>query len=208
MSMIVCSSLSTELFWRQVMFAWPMSPTVENLTPSLDTEMVTVSPMEERSRQMRWNSAEGIFTVAAYSVSGMPRCSESMSMSLSSKSEILSWSAIQKRRRIGRPGGARSASSVEVEPRVAVAGDPDLVFEDSSDGPSLKTSERSRAIARPGTRAHAAVDAQAGGGDGRRHSTGRFGRRRGRWGGEKGGERTRGLEHEGHDVARVVPPSS
>merc|ERR1711935_1043165 len=48
--------------------------------------------MEERSRQIRANSALGILTVAAYSVSGMPRCSESMSISFSSKSEILSWS--------------------------------------------------------------------------------------------------------------------
>ena len=40
---------------------------------------------------MRWNSADGIFTTALYSVSGMPRCSLSMSISLSSKSEILSW---------------------------------------------------------------------------------------------------------------------
>ena len=44
--------MSTEVFCLQVMFAWPMSPVVLNLTPSLDTEMVTVSPMEERSRRM------------------------------------------------------------------------------------------------------------------------------------------------------------
>lgn len=39
---------------------------------------------------MRWNSAEGMRMVHLYSVSGMPRWSESMSMSLSSKSETLS----------------------------------------------------------------------------------------------------------------------
>lgn len=33
---------------------------------------------------MRWNSAEGIWMVHLYSVSGMPSCSLSMSMSLSS----------------------------------------------------------------------------------------------------------------------------
>lgn len=49
-----------------------------------------VSPMELRSRQMRWNSAEGMRTEAAYSVSGMPRFSLLMSMSLSSNSETLS----------------------------------------------------------------------------------------------------------------------
>lgn len=51
-----------------------------------------VSPMVERSRQIRRNSELGIFTTALYSVSGIPRCSLSMSMSLSSKSLILSWS--------------------------------------------------------------------------------------------------------------------
>ena len=60
--------MSTEVFCLQVMFAWPMSPVVLNLTPSLDTEMVAVSPMEERSRQMRINSEEGIFTVAVLGV--------------------------------------------------------------------------------------------------------------------------------------------
>lgn len=42
---------------------------------------------------MRWNSAAGILMVALYSVSGMPRCSESMFMSFISKSEIFVWSA-------------------------------------------------------------------------------------------------------------------
>ena len=51
-SMMVCSSLSTDVFWRHVS-ARPMSPTVENFTPSFLTEMDTVTPMEERSRQMR-----------------------------------------------------------------------------------------------------------------------------------------------------------
>ena len=52
--------------------------------------MVTVSPMEDRSRQMRWNSEAGILIWHLYSVSGMPRCSESMSISFSSKSEMRS----------------------------------------------------------------------------------------------------------------------
>ena len=51
-----------------------------------------VSPMLVRSLQMRMNSEEGILTTAEYSVSGMPRCSLSMSISFSSKSLILSWS--------------------------------------------------------------------------------------------------------------------
>lgn len=110
--------MSTDECCRRVTFALPMSPLVLNFTPSFVTEMSTarggglhqrlqqadghnnrtgeaapVSPIEERSLQMRWNSAELILMVAAYSVSGMPRCSLSMSMSLSSNSEILSCSA-------------------------------------------------------------------------------------------------------------------
>lgn len=45
-----------------------------------------------RSLQILWNSVAGIRTTAAYSVSGIPRCSLSMSMSLSSKSDIRSFS--------------------------------------------------------------------------------------------------------------------
>ena len=71
---MVCSSLSTEVFCLQVMFAWPMSPVVLNLTPSLDTEMVGIADGGEIAADAM-NSEEGIFTVAAYSVSGMPRCS-------------------------------------------------------------------------------------------------------------------------------------
>lgn len=41
--------------------------------------------------QMRWNSCAGIRTVAVYSVSGMPSCSLSMSISFSSKSLMRSW---------------------------------------------------------------------------------------------------------------------
>lgn len=54
---------------------------------------VPVSPMLARSLQIRWNSFAGMRTTAEYSVSGIPRCSLSMSMSLSSKSDILSFSA-------------------------------------------------------------------------------------------------------------------
>jgi hypothetical protein len=50
---VASSSLSTLTFWRHVTLAAPMSPEVENFTPSLVTEMVTVSPMELRSRQIR-----------------------------------------------------------------------------------------------------------------------------------------------------------
>ena len=53
----------TDSFGLMVMLPEPISPETENLTPSLVTEMVTVSPRMARSRQMRWNSAEGIWTV-------------------------------------------------------------------------------------------------------------------------------------------------
>ena len=76
-----------------MMFASPMSPAVENLTLSLVTLMDTVSPMVAKSLQMRWNSTDGILMVTAYSVSGIPKCSLSMSMSFNSKSEIFSWPA-------------------------------------------------------------------------------------------------------------------
>ena len=58
--------------------------------------MMQVSPSTLRSRTMRWNSALGIVTVHLYSVSGMPRFSLSMSMSLSSKSETRSPSVLSK----------------------------------------------------------------------------------------------------------------
>ena len=61
---------------------------VENLTESLFAEMTTDSPMVVRSRQMRMNSLEGILTTAAYSVSGMPRCSESMSINCKDRSGL------------------------------------------------------------------------------------------------------------------------
>lgn len=44
-----------------------------------------VSPMVARSLQILWNSPAGMVTLALYSVSGMARCSPSMSISLSSK---------------------------------------------------------------------------------------------------------------------------
>ena len=52
-----------------------------------------MSPMLLRSLTMRAYSAAGMVTVALYSVSGMPRCSLSMSISLSSKSDTRSSSA-------------------------------------------------------------------------------------------------------------------
>ncbi len=54
------------------------------------TLMVQVSPRTPRSRMMRWNSAEGILIEHWYSCSGMPRCSQSMSINFISKSEIRS----------------------------------------------------------------------------------------------------------------------
>ena len=63
-----------------------------------------------KSLQMRWNSAEGIEMVAAYSVSGMPRCSWSMSMSLMSYSLILSDPLLSNTRLT--TSGASSALSV------------------------------------------------------------------------------------------------
>mmetsp|Transcript_24780 Transcript_24780/g.46604 ORF Transcript_24780/g.46604 Transcript_24780/m.46604 type:complete len:203 (-) Transcript_24780:19-627(-) len=85
------SSLSTPLVDRTRTFPVPRSPVTENLTPSLVTAMVQVSPRTWRSVMMRLNSLEGMRMVVLYSVSGMPRWSASMSMSLSSKSLILSW---------------------------------------------------------------------------------------------------------------------
>ena len=85
------SLVSTELFSLMVMFPEPISPVTENLTASFATAIVTVSPRIERSRQIFWNSPEGMVTSELYSVSGMPRCSLSITMSIISKSEIFSW---------------------------------------------------------------------------------------------------------------------
>lgn len=90
----VCT-FSTELLWRQVISALPISPEAENLTPSLVTDTVTVSPMADRSRQMRWNSDEGILTVASNWESGMPSCSLSMSSRRRLNAEMRSWSVKQ-----------------------------------------------------------------------------------------------------------------
>jgi len=85
------SSLSTVVLCFKMMFPVPRSPDEENLIPSFVTLIEQVSPNTPRSRMMRWNSVEGRRTLHLYSVSGMPRCSESISMSLSSNSEIRSW---------------------------------------------------------------------------------------------------------------------
>ena len=61
---------------------------------------------------MRENSVAGMRTTAEYSVSGMPRCSLSMSISLSSKSEILSFSAsggTLEQQALDHPGNHASA---------------------------------------------------------------------------------------------------
>eukprot|EP01139_Manchomonas_bermudensis_P011337 Amastigsp_a342613_36.p3 type:complete len:108 gc:universal Amastigsp_a342613_36:535-212(-) len=60
---------------------------------SLVTEISTTSPRVSRSRQICWNSFDDMRTTAMYSVSGMPKRSESMSVSLSSKSETRRCSA-------------------------------------------------------------------------------------------------------------------
>ena len=52
---------------------------------------VQVSPRTAKSRQMRWNSDDGIFTVQAYVWSGTVKCSLSMSMSFMSNSDTRSW---------------------------------------------------------------------------------------------------------------------
>ena len=54
-------------------------------------EHAPVSPKVVKSRQILENSPDGMVTSALYSVSGIPRCSLSMTISLSSKSEIFSW---------------------------------------------------------------------------------------------------------------------
>src|SRR5690606_23513037 len=56
------------------------------------------SDMAIKSVQILRNSAEGMETVAPYSVSGMPRCSWSMSMSLRSYSLMRSLSLLSKTR--------------------------------------------------------------------------------------------------------------
>lgn len=65
-----------------------------------------------RSRQIRWNSAAGIETVAAYSVSGMARCSWSISISLMSYSLRRSVSALSNMRLT--TSGESSALSVKI----------------------------------------------------------------------------------------------
>ena len=57
------TGLSTDVFCRTVTFADPMSPDVLNLTPSLVTLTMTVSPMLDKSFMMRWNSPAGIRTL-------------------------------------------------------------------------------------------------------------------------------------------------
>ena len=49
--------------------------------PSLDARISHVSPSTARSRQMRWNSDDGILMTHEYSSSGMFRASASRSIS-------------------------------------------------------------------------------------------------------------------------------
>ena len=82
--------MSAEACCLMVTLPLPPSPDTENVTPSLVALMAQVSPMVDRSRMMRWNSPEDMRTVAMYSVSGMPRCSLSMSISFMLNSEMRS----------------------------------------------------------------------------------------------------------------------
>ena len=74
----------------RVIRASPISPSVENVTPSFVIVILTLSPTFDKSRQMRANSLEDNFTTASYSVSGIPKCSVSMSISLRSNSPMRS----------------------------------------------------------------------------------------------------------------------
>ncbi|KAJ8976381.1 hypothetical protein NQ317_003236 [Molorchus minor] len=69
------SSLSKLIVCAIFMLALPISPEVENLTPSLVQEIRMDSPNCDKSRQILANSADGIFITQEKSVSGMPRCS-------------------------------------------------------------------------------------------------------------------------------------
>ena len=72
----------------------PHPPHQRHTHPPLPTHPYPpVSPMDDRSLTIRWNSPAGSFTVASYSASGMPRCSLSMSISFRSNSLSRSWSA-------------------------------------------------------------------------------------------------------------------
>mmetsp|Transcript_10524 Transcript_10524/g.29013 ORF Transcript_10524/g.29013 Transcript_10524/m.29013 type:complete len:209 (+) Transcript_10524:180-806(+) len=83
-------SFSALAFARVNMLPVPRLPLTLNRIPSLLQLMVQVSPRTCRSRTMRSNSFAGILTVHLYGVSGMPSWSFSMSISLSSKSAIVS----------------------------------------------------------------------------------------------------------------------
>lgn len=55
---------SVSMTWQSlahltVMFALPMSPLVENLTPSLVTEIATVSPMLDKSLRQQYSQHFG-----------------------------------------------------------------------------------------------------------------------------------------------------
>ncbi|KAI7360189.1 proliferating cell nuclear antigen [Hortaea werneckii] len=107
------SGFSTSVCERSVTAPEPMSPLQANLTPSLVHSMDTVCP------SILWNSELGMLMVAAYSVSGMPKCSWSMSISLMSYSLSLSLSALSKT--MFTTSGASSAFRVDTEGDVTVA---------------------------------------------------------------------------------------
>lgn len=87
------SGFSTLLWLRRVTAPFPISPEQENLTPSFEASIETVkervsyvsadspghnipdSDRAMRSLQILLNSEEGMLMVAAYSVSGIPKCS-------------------------------------------------------------------------------------------------------------------------------------
>ncbi|KAI6875770.1 Proliferating cell nuclear [Hortaea werneckii] len=81
---------------------------LDTLLGALDGYCVPVM----RSLQILWNSELGMLMVAAYSVSGMPKCSWSMSISLMSYSLSLSLSALSKT--MFTTSGASSAFRVRI----------------------------------------------------------------------------------------------
>ena len=76
----------------------------------LVTLMDTAVPMVAKSLQMRWNSTDGILMVTAYSVSGIPKCSLSMSMSFNSEVEIFLGSSFRLRQSLTRPASSPLAA--------------------------------------------------------------------------------------------------
>lgn len=84
---VPCWISGSEFVWFDVPLL--LSPLTENFRPSFVTHIVTDSPKLLKSRHTRANSPDGIFMMALYSVSGMPTCSLSISVSFMANSDIL-----------------------------------------------------------------------------------------------------------------------